>query len=290
MLATPAPPPAADCLVPLLTELDHGPRSSRRLSGPLEARYGGALAIPLRTDRPTMVSNFVSTLDGVVSYNTAEAAGGGEISGFFEPDRFVMGLLRALSDAVLIGAGTFRAGAEERWTADFIHPPSGSEFADLRSELGLRRQPLTALVTASGSIDLAHPGVADPEVPVLVITTDAGARRLAHVPAHIGVHAAGDQVRPADILDALAAAGAQLVLCEGGPHLLGQLLDAHLVDELFLTLAPQLAGRPADAPRLSLVEGTGFDVACAPWARLVDLRRAGDHLFTRYRLNGEPST
>lgn len=290
MLATPAPPPAAVRLVPLLTEVEGEPRRSRRLSGPLEARYGGALAIPLRTDRPTVVSNFVSTLDGVVSYNTAEAAGGGEISGFFEPDRFVMGVLRALSDIVLIGAGTLRAAPDERWTADFIHPPSASRFAVLRSELGLRPQPLTAVVTASGSIDLAHPGLADPEVPVLVVTTDAGARRLGRVPAHVDVHTTDDRVRPADILDALAAAGAQVVLCEGGPHLLGQLLDAHLVDELFLTLAPQLAGRLADAPRLSLVEGTGFDVASAPWARLVDLRRAGDHLFTRYRLNGEPST
>ncbi len=290
MLATPAPPPAAVRLVPLLTEVEGGPRRSRRLSGPLEAGYGGALAIPLRTDRPTLVTNFVSTLDGVVSYNTAEAAGGGEISGFFEPDRFVMGVLRALSDAVLIGAGTLRAAAEERWTAGFIHPPSASDFADLRSQLGLRPHPLTAVVTASGSIDLAHPGLGDPGVPVLVITTDAGARRLGRVPAHVDVHTTGDQVRPADILDALAAAAARVVLCEGGPHLLGQLLDARLVDELFLTFAPQLAGRPPDAPRLSLVEGTGFDVASAPWARLVDLRRAGDHLFTRYRLNGEPST
>jgi riboflavin biosynthesis pyrimidine reductase len=290
MLATPAPPPAAVRLVPLLTDVEGSPGRSRRLTGPLEARYGGALAIPLRTDRPTVVSNFVSTLDGVVSYNTAEAAGGGEISGFFEPDRFVMGVLRALSDTVLIGAGTLRAAPQECWTAGFIHPPSASEFVDLRSELGLRPQPLTAVVTASGSIDLAHPGLANPDVAALVITTDAGAQRLAHAPAHIGVHATGDRVRPADILDALAAAGAQVVLCEGGPHLLGHLLDAHLVDELFLTLAPQLAGRPADAPRLGLVEGTGFDVASAPWARLVDLRRAGDHLFTRYRLNGEPST
>jgi riboflavin biosynthesis pyrimidine reductase len=286
MLAT----PAAVRLVPLLSEREGHRGQGRRLTGPLQVRYGGQLAIPLRTERPTIVTNFVSTLDGVVSYNTDEAAGGGEISGFFEPDRFVMGVLRALSDAVLIGAGTLRAAGEERWTADFIHPPSASEFAGLRSELGLRPQPLTAVVTASGSIDVAHPGLADPEVPVLVITTDAGALRLGPVPTHIDVHTTGDRVRPPDIRDALAAAGARVVLCEGGPHLLGQLLDARLVDELFLTLAPQLAGRPPDAPRLSLVEGTGFDVASAPWARLVDLRRAGEHLFTRYRLNGETST
>src|SRR5687768_17578125 len=67
--------------------------------GPLPQRlhkaYGSDLVIPLRLDRPTVISNFVSTIDGVVSYNNADAAGGGEISGFFKPDTFVMGLLRS---------------------------------------------------------------------------------------------------------------------------------------------------------------------------------------------------
>ena len=164
MLAT----SAAVRLVPVLSESEEQHRRGRRLSGPLQVRYGGPLAIPLRTDRPTVVSNFVATLDGVVSYNTAEAGGGGEISGFFEPDRFVMGVLRAVADAVLIGAGTLRAAPEEHWTADFIHPPSASEFGDLRSALGIRPQPLTAVVTASGAIDLDHPGLADPDVPVML--------------------------------------------------------------------------------------------------------------------------
>ncbi len=280
--------PSPGQLSPLL--LDRTPSGKVRgdsLPPGLDARYGGPLAVPLRRDRPTVICNFVSTLDGVVSYNTAEAAGGGEISGHFEPDRFVMGLLRSLADAVLIGAGTLRAAPDERWTADAIHPPSAREFAALRSELGLRAHPMTTVVTASGSIDFRHPGLNDRHVSALVITTEAGATRLPDSPAHVEVRAVGDRVGAADILDALAAAGAEVVLCEGGPHLLGQLVEAELVDELFLTFAPQLAGRPADAPRLSLVEGTGFEVAHAPWARLVDLRRAGDHLFTRYRLNGD---
>ena len=94
---------------------------------------------------------------------------------------------------------------------------------------------------------------------------------------------------PDAVLDALAARGARLVLCEGGPHLFGQLLDARLVDELFLTMAPQIAGRSDAAPRLSLVEGTAFDVPKARWGQITDLRRAADHLFTRYRLTEEIS-
>jgi riboflavin biosynthesis pyrimidine reductase len=252
----------------------------------LRSRYGGDLSIPLRADRPTIITNFVSTLDGVISYNTPEAAGGGEISGYFEPDRFVMGLLRALTDIVLIGAGTLRAGHGGAWTPRAIHPDSAAEFGALREKLGLQPNPVTAVVTGSGSIDLRHPGLADPAVEVMVITTDGGAAALRRqsVPDHIDIRSTGDRVEADDVPRTLARRGAALVLCEGGPHLLGQLLHAGLVDELFLTIAPQLAGRSPSTPRLSLVEGTAFSVVDAPWSRLADLRRASDHLFARYRL------
>ncbi len=84
-------------------------------------------------------------------------------------------------------------------------------------------------------------------------------------------------------MELLRDRGFELVLTEGGPHLFGQLVGAHLVDELFLTLAPQIAGRSAETPRLGLVEGTAFTVDGAPWSQLVDLRRSGNHLFARYR-------
>jgi riboflavin biosynthesis pyrimidine reductase len=261
-----------------------------RLPDALAERYGGPLAIRLRTDRPTVVANFVASLDGVVSYATPEAAGGGEISGFFEPDRFVMGLLRSLADVVLIGAGTLRAAPHERWTPAAVHPPSAPEQAALRRALGLAPEPITAVVTASGDLDLGHPGLADPKVPVIVLTTDAGAIGLAGAPEHVRVLAVGRDLAAGGALQALASLGFRLVLCEGGPHLLGQLIAAHLVDELFLTIAPQLVGRSPSAPRLGLLEGVAFDVAGAPWLHLADLRLAGDHLFTRYRnLGGSDS-
>jgi riboflavin biosynthesis pyrimidine reductase len=252
----------------------------------LKAAYGGDLSIGLRADRPTLVTNFVSTLDGVISYNTSESDGGGEISGHFEPDRFVMGLLRALADVVLVGAGTVRAAPDGAWTPDSIHPTSSAAYAALRRRLSLRPNPITALVTASGAVDLRHPGIADPAIEVVVITTDQGeaALRQQVVPRHIEIRSTGNRVEPRDLLQALALDGAELVLCEGGPHLLGQLLEARVVDEMFLTIAPQLAGRSASTPRVSLVEGTAFTVAEAPWTRLADLRRAGDHLFARYDL------
>ena len=255
------------------------------LPGALGAAYGGHLTIGLRHDRPTVVANFVSTLDGVVSYNTPEAAGGGEISGFFAPDRFLMGLLRALADVVLVGAGTVRAAATDRWTPAAVDPANANDYAALRTSLGLSSHPVTAVVTASGELDLAHPGLADPSVPVTVITTERGAEALRDTPRHVSVHSVGgDSVSPQDLLAALAESGAELVVCEGGPHLLGQLVAARLIDELFLTVAPQVAGRSTDIPRLSLIEETAFAVSDAPWAALTGLRRAGDHLFLRYSL------
>lgn len=274
--------------------IDPSPSNGPARGGPLpellDSRYGGDLAIPLRSSGPTMIANFVTTLDGVVSYGSSEAAGGTEISGSFEPDRFLMGLLRALADAVLIGAGTLRAAPDEAWTPAFIHPPSATAFGEFRRRLGLPAAPTTVLVSGSGAVDLGHPGLADPRTDVLLITTERGAARLAGraVPGSVRIRAAGqERVAPRDLMRVLDEHGVRLVLCEGGPRLFGQLLAAGLVDELFLTLAPQTAGRSAGARRLALVEGSAFSVAAAPWARLIGLRRAGDHLFARYRFRPE---
>jgi riboflavin biosynthesis pyrimidine reductase len=270
---------------------DGRPASSVRgghLPTALRERYGSDLTIPLRADRPTVVANFVGTLDGVVSFNTPEAPGGGEISGFFEPDRFVMGLLRALSDAVLIGAGTLRA-ASGRWTPASVHPASAADFAQVRQSLGLAPHPTTIVLTASGDIAVRHRGLADETIPVLVLTTERGRDRLARaaVRSHVEIEAAGtERVAPAAVINSLARRGMSLVLSEAGPHVFGQLLAAGLVDELFLTIAPQLAGRGPDTSRLGLVEGTAFNPSATPWARLVDVRRSGSHLFTRYLFEG----
>jgi riboflavin biosynthesis pyrimidine reductase len=142
------------------------------------------------------------------------------------------------------------------------------------------------VLTASGALDLSHPALRDPDVEILIITTEEGAAALAsrHLPAHVEVREVGaHRVEPEAALALLAQRGARVVLCEGGSHLLGQLARARLVDELFLTIAPQLAGRSETTPRLALLEGTAFGVADAPWGRLASLRRAGDHLFARYQ-------
>lgn len=272
-------------------------RRGRRFPSDLRDRYDGELSVTLRPDRPTVIANFVSTIDGVVAFDTDGSSGGGEVSGFFDPDRLVMGLLRAMADVVLVGAGTVRAAPTHEWTPRRVHKRSAEAYAAWRQTLGITTaQPTTIVATASGDLDLAHPGLSAPDVPVILATTPSGAERLgaAGPASNVRIETIGsDRQVPAEALIGLAAStGARVVLCEGGPHLIGDLLAAGLLDEVFLTVAPQLAGRDEAKPRLGLVQGTAFAVTDAPWADLGAVRRSGDHLFLRYLLrstSAEPS-
>lgn len=291
-----AAPPMEASRLPLRrlleTEVDSVEIRGRPMPAALSRRYGGELVVPLRKDRPTIVANFVSTLDGVVAFDTDGRSGGGEISGFHEPDRFVMGLLRALSDVVVVGAGTVRAAPDHTWTAGHVHPISAGEFGAWRNDIGLASSPMTIVLTNRGDVPRDHPGLRSSAVPVTILTTEAGAgivRRLGFGPnVAIRTPATADRVQPFDILAAAAELGGRLILCEGGPHILGQFAKAKILDELFLTLAPQLAGRATHRPRLGLIEGTAFDAADAPWAHLRSVHTSGDHLFLRYGF--EPRT
>jgi riboflavin biosynthesis pyrimidine reductase len=264
------------------------PAATRTLAGPLSlaAFYGGPLTIALRKDRPTIVANFVATLDGVVSFGEPGAVGGGAISGGFAPDRRLMALLRCVADAVLVGAGTVRP-AKRGWTPRDADPELAAEYSRARRCLRLAPSPTTFVVSGSGNVDLSGPGLGRPDLPVVVVTTRRGMAALPVDAANerVRVVADGDtEVTTAAVLGALHAAGARLVVCEGGPHLLGRLLVDGAIDELFLTVAPQVAGRGAKG-RLGLVEQQAFDVAGAPWSSLVSVRRADDHLFLRYRFD-----
>ena len=112
-----------------------GALRGRGMPEELQGRYGGTLLVPLRTDRPTVIANFVSTIDGIVALGPGQLSGGGLISGFHEPDRFVMGLLRALADVIVVGAGTLRGSSGHGWTAERVHPESAPAVAAWRPGL-----------------------------------------------------------------------------------------------------------------------------------------------------------
>ena len=126
-------------LAPLQDLFDPTTGDDVPLPSALASLYG-RLPMPRQAARPHVVGNFVTSLDGVVSLGIPGKAGGGEISGFNPHDRMVMGLLRAVADAVVIGAGTLRASSQEHvWTADYIYPPLADAYRELRIGTGQAR-------------------------------------------------------------------------------------------------------------------------------------------------------
>jgi riboflavin biosynthesis pyrimidine reductase len=268
---------------------------------PTLATLYGRLAFPTaataaEAGRAWVMSNFVSSIDGVVAYTDPVPRGQGEISASDPHDRAAMGLLRALADAVMVGAGTLRAVPRHLWTPQYIYPPLAAEYAALRVALGKPPAPLAVIVSGSGAVDASLPVFQQADVPALLLTTPAGAARVAasalgpRAQAQAVASAGAGDITARAALDATVAAlanggeraGQPLILVEGGPRLLGRFAAEGLLDEQFLTIAPQLVGRDDQYHRLGLIEGQRLAPAQPRWARLVSARRAGSYLFLRY--------
>jgi len=212
--------------------------------------------------------NFVASLDGSISVD-------GRSGGLGSPgDRRVFQVLRALTDVVLVGAGT---AAAEGYRPVLPDSPVGR----LRAELGRPPVPPIAVVSRRASLRPDDQLVTDAVVPTLLVTCAAADpdRRAALTTAGVDVLVCGDDyVDLPAALDALAGRGLAQVLCEGGPALLAAALTAGVVDELDLTVAPLLVG-----------DGPGLLPTALPApvrAELLQLFRADGVLFTRYALAG----
>ncbi|HEX7602877.1 MAG TPA: dihydrofolate reductase family protein [Polyangiaceae bacterium] len=242
------------------------------LSPLLSSLYGGDFGL----GASTTYANFVSSLDGVVTL-PAGGESGRIVSGDSEADRFVMALLRACADAVVIGAGTFRQAPGAFWHAADAFPSLAGAFAELRAQLGLRPHPLLVLVTASGQLDTTQPAARN----ALVATTEAGGAKLrGTLPEGARLVVLGPREVPlSSLLGLLRSEGLGRVLTEGGPTLLGELMNAGLVDELFLTTSPRLFGRSPGDGKKSLIHGVELD---GRPLELSSVRRQGSHLFLRY--------
>lgn len=248
---------------------------------PLVEAYGG----PLGFREPRLYANFVASLDGVVAI-PGEIQSNRMISAHSEADRFVMGLLRACADAVLVGAGTMLSSPRTLWTAEHAYPAAAPLYGELRRSRGRPPRPTLAVLSGSGSVDPRHPAL---EEGVLVLTSQVGAARLrGRLPRAATILAVGAEahIDPVAAVEALRRRGHAVILSEGGPTAFGALVAAGLVNELFLTTAPLLAGRSPGSPRPALVEHVEFLPAATVEAKLLTLRRAGSHLFARYRLSG----
>lgn len=268
-----------------------GPPGRPVLPAGLRECFGGDLSFPQVPGRPYVVGNFVSTMDGVVSYGVPGKSGGAHVSDFNPHDAFVMGLLRAYADAVIVGAGTLHGDAGHVRTASFIFPDAERPYAELRRALAKSSpHPLNVVVSGSGQVDLGEPTFRTSGLETVIVTSRDGRARME---AGHGAALAKTRVRvagegrmlpgPAILRPLYDEFGVRLLLHEGGPTLFSRFLADGLIDELFLTMAPRVAGRSKDQPRPSLAEGVAFPPEQAPGFALVTVKRGGDHVFLRWR-------
>lgn len=236
--------------------------------------YGGNL----RLARPVTYANFVISIDGVASGNGVTPS---VISQGSRADRFIMGLLRSFADCIVIGAGTLRPEPKGLWTPGYIFADSADDFAAIRRDLGLSDSPRLVVLTRSGALD---PNSAALQQGATVITTDAGRASLSRrLPPSCRVVCLGHDPGMDQVLEFLAREGAQSILTEGGPHVMGQMFARGMIDELFLTVSPVLAGR-AGTGRLGLIEGQAFPADALPNLQPVSVKISGAELFLRYRI------
>ena len=278
-------------LLPLETLLDVVRGDNFPLPPELTTLYG-SLRFPVHEDRPYVIGNFVTTLDGVASLSDPGFAGGSPISGSNPHDRMVMGLLRSVADAVIVGAGTLRSSPNHLWTAEHIYPSLSGLYRQMRTASGKKTSPLNVIVTARGEIDLGLPVFRSGAVKVLVITNPEGARRIREcdLPSSvvIGEVKEGGAISARAILSEVGRLSpGDIFLVEGGPRLMGDFFAEKCLDELFLTLAPQVAGRDGSVERPGFVAGKRFGPERPLWGTLGGVKRAGSHLFLRYSFAAE---
>jgi riboflavin biosynthesis pyrimidine reductase len=160
--------------------------------------------------------------------------------------------------------------------------------------LGKPEYPLVVVVTGTGRLDLTSAVFHTPRTRVLILTTEQGKQRLSQsgseALASVEVKAlptAEMRISPSAILTLLRKeAVVELLLHEAGPTLFGEFLAGGFMDELFLTVAPQMAGRVAAHSRPGLVADVQFSPATAPWWKLLSAKSAADYLFLRYQVRG----
>jgi len=210
--------------------------------------------------------NFVSSVDGAATVDGVSGGLGGDA------DLRVFDLLRELCDVVIVGAGTVRA---ESYGPMRLQQPS----ADRRVARGLPPHPVFAIVSQGLDLDPGSRVFTDAPVRPIIIATDAAPRdrrdRLAAV-ADI-VIAGGDELDPVAMTVALAERGLTQQHCEGGPSLFGTLIAAGVVDELCLTMSPQLVA--GDAKRIAAGE-----LAHPSELILGHVLVSGDTLLLRYEV------
>lgn len=182
--------------------------------------------------KPWLRANFVSSVDGAATHD-------GRSAGLGSPaDRRLFDLLRRLADVIVVGAGTVRVEGYRGMRLD-------DAAVGWRVRHHLTAQPVFAVVSARLDID---PAVFDgnPVRPLVLTGSDAPRNRRAALSEVADIVDCGHaRVHSRLMMEALAARGLYQVHSEGGPHLLGTMIEEGTLDELCLTVTPMLEGGTA---------------------------------------------
>ena len=217
--------------------------------------------------RPYVIINMVSSVDGRAALE-GKASGIGSAT-----DRRTMRTLRSGADAVMIGAGTLRAEKLSLGLDEAEGAP----------------QPLAIIVTRTGDVPLEEHLIVKGGQEVLILLTDAVPRRFVERLRNLApvMRAPADYTGAVDLERALLALraerGVESLVVEGGPGLNHALISRHLVDELFVTVAPELLGGSAEQT-LTLLRGPAVPAHDRPTLDLVSVHLADGELFLRYSL------
>jgi riboflavin biosynthesis pyrimidine reductase len=226
--------------------------------------------------RPYLLLNMIATTDGRATLGGRSGPLGGRA------DKELLYGLRTAVDAVMAGAGTVRA---ERY-GQLIRDDHGRA---IRRERGLAEEPLACIVSGRLALDSGIPLLAESGTRVAILTpSEASLPQDCRAEiSYIRSARDGQLDLPGALAELHERLGVRTLLCEGGPHLNAQLLAHGLVDELFLTLSPKLAGGDAVSETLRIVSGPEFDPP-------LELELAGalehdSYLFLRYRVSSSPA-
>ena len=225
-------------------------------------------------EHPYLVANMVSTADGHATL------GGRSAPLSSRADRELFHGLRTAVDAVMAGAGTVRVERYGRIVPD-------ESRRRRRREHGLTEEPLACIVSGRLALEADIPLLADPAAKVVILTSSAASLPASAAEVHY-VRAERDGLLdlPAALAELRERFAVRMLLCEGGPHLIAQLLAAGLVDELFLSLSPQLVGgedldgNPAHPEALRILAGP--ELSPPVELELLSVLEHDSHLFLRY--------
>ena len=274
-------------------------REVKALPRMLQGLFGGDLELvtPCRASHPAVFASFVVSREGI--FNLKDNLGGGPISQGNRADAFLLALLRAIADAILIGPGTLKAEPNHKWHLAHIfdtYPQMHGleavqkELEEYREKLGGKSMyPPTIVMTSSGNIDPSAAIFSDPDIKTYVVSGREGAARAAKLlgsTTTTGVIRCGNE--KLDLEEMLRTLkrelGVNLLYYQGGRKAFEGLVKKNLVSQLFLSQMQMSPRGNLDPENVQYLFSAG-DRTYPEEAKVLSRRMDGTHRLTLWNLD-----